>query len=166
MAYSDCIQQGHKNCISSFLSINFGDYWKKRLSIFSEDLLVLIVDNDADNLQLTKQIVNLLGYRTITANDGNSALKLIEKHQPALILLEIMLPEIDGINVAKYLRDNQNLVPVIALTSLPGDMFREEALMAGCNGYIEKPFQIDYLEDAIKQLLFVPVSSLINPVMQ
>ena len=63
-----------------------------------------------------------------------------------------MLPEIDGINVAKYLRKNKNLVPVIALTSLPGDLFRDEALMAGCNGYIEKPFQIEYLETAIKQL--------------
>ncbi|AFY54669.1 response regulator with CheY-like receiver, AAA-type ATPase, and DNA-binding domains [Rivularia sp. PCC 7116] len=164
MAYSDCIQQRHTNCISRLFSINFNDYWKKRLSIFSGNSLVLIVDNDADNLQLTKQIVKLLGYRAITAKDGESALKLIEKHQFALVLLEVMLPEIDGINVARYLRENQNLVPVIALTSLPSHMFRDEALMAGCNGYIEKPFQIEYLEAAIKQLLFVPASSLINPV--
>ena len=79
-----------------------------------------------------------------------------EEFQPALVLLEVMLPEIDGINVAKHLRENKNLVPVIALTSLPSDMFRDQALMAGCNGYIEKPFQIEYLETAIKQLLFVP----------
>ncbi|MDY6901480.1 MAG: response regulator [Cyanobacteriota bacterium] len=129
---------------------------KKRLSLFSENSVVLIVDNDADNLLLTKQIVKLLGFRPITAKDGEIALKMIEQYQPALVLLEVMLPEIDGINVAKHLRDNNNLVPVIALTSLPSDMFRDEALMAGCNGYIEKPFQIDYLETAIKQLLFLP----------
>ncbi|MBV6624199.1 MAG: response regulator [Rivularia sp. (in: Bacteria)] len=159
MAYSDCIHQRRTNCISKLLSINFSDYLKKHLSIFSENLLVLIVDSDADNLQLTKQIVKLLGYRAITAKDGESALNLIEKHQPALVLLEVMLPEIDGINVARYLRKNQNLVPVIALTSLPSDMFRDEALMAGCNGYIEKPFKIDYLEAAIKQLLFSPTTT-------
>ena len=56
---------------------------------------------------------------------------MIEQYQPALVLLEVMLPEIDGINVAKHLRENKNLVPVIALTSLPSDMFRDQALMAG-----------------------------------
>jgi DNA-binding response OmpR family regulator len=142
----------------------FSSYCKKRLSLFSENSVVLIVDNDADNLQLTKQIVKLLGYHAITATDGQTALKMAKQYQPALVLLEVMLPEIDGINVAKYLRENNNSVPVIALTSLPSDMFRDQALMAGCNGYIEKPFQIEYLETAIKQLLFVPSNSFINPV--
>ncbi|MEL7241444.1 MAG: response regulator [Cyanobacteria bacterium J06573_2] len=129
---------------------------KNRLSLFSENSVVLIVDSNADNLLLTKQIVKLLGFSPITAEDGASALEMIEQYQPALVLLEVMLPEIDGINVAKHLREKKNLVPVIALTSLPSDMFRDEALMAGCNGYIEKPFQIEYLETAIKQLLFLP----------
>ena len=164
MVYSGCVQHKHTNCISRLFSTNFSSYWKKRLSLFSENSVVLIVDNDADNLLLTQQIVKLLGFCAITAKDGESALKMIEKYQPALVLLEVMLPEIDGINVTKYLRNNQNLVPVIALTSLPSDMFRDEALMAGCNGYIEKPFQIEYLETAIKQLLFLPITSFIDPV--
>ena len=160
MVYSGYIQQKHKNCISSLFTTNFSSYWKKRLSLFSENSVVLIVDNDADNLMLTQQIVKMLGFCVITAKDGESALIMIKKYQPALVLLEVMLPEIDGINVAKFLRKNKNLVPVIALTSLPSDMFRDEALMAGCNGYIEKPFQIEYLETAIKQLLFLPTATL------
>lgn len=156
--------QRHTNCISKLFLTNFGDYCKKHISLFSENSVVLIVDNDADNLLLTEQIVKLLGYCAITARNGESALEMIEKYQPALVLLEVMLPEIDGINVARYLRKNNNFVPVIALTSLPSDLFRDEALMAGCNGYIEKPFQIEYLETAIKQLLFIPSTSLINPV--
>lgn len=156
MVYSACIGKRHENCISKFFSIKISDYLKNRLSLFSENCVVLIVDNDADNLLLTKQIVKLLGFSPITAKDGESALRMIEQYQPSLVLLEVMLPEIDGINVAKRLRENNNLVPVIALTSLPSDMFREQALMAGCNGYIEKPFQIEYLETAIKQLLFLP----------
>jgi len=158
MLYSACIQKRHQNCISRFFSTNITNYLKKRLSLFSENYVVLIVDNDADNLLLTKQIVKLLGFTPITAKDGESALRMIEQYQPALVLLEVMLPEIDGIDVAKYLRNNKNLVPVIALTSLPGDMFRDQALMAGCNGYIEKPFQIEHLETAIKQLLFLPTT--------
>lgn len=160
MVYSGSVEQKHKNCISRLFATNFSSYWKKRLSLFSENSVVLIVDNDADNLMLTQQIVKMLGFCAITAKDGESALRMIKKYQPALVLLEVMLPEIDGINVAKYLRKNKNLVPVIALTSLPSDMFRDEALMAGCNGYIEKPFQIDYLEAAIKQLLFLPTATL------
>lgn len=164
MVYSGGIQQRHTNCISKLFSINFSNYWKKRLSLFSENSIVLIVDNDADNLLLTEQIVKLLGYCAITARDGETALKMIEQYQPALVLLEVMLPEIDGINIAKYLRENNNFVPVIVLSSLPSDMFRDEALMVGCNGYIEKPFQIEDLETAIKQLLFLPSTSFINPV--
>ncbi|MEM6753320.1 MAG: response regulator [Cyanobacteria bacterium P01_C01_bin.38] len=160
MVYSGYVQQKHKNCISRLFTTNLSSYWKKRLSLFSENSIVLIVDNDADNLMLTQQIVKMLGFCVITAKDGESALKMIKKYQPALVLLEVMLPEIDGIGVAKYLRKNKNLVPVIALTSLPSDMFRDQALMAGCNGYIEKPFQIEYLETAIKQLLFLPTTTL------
>ncbi|MGB6298171.1 MAG: response regulator [Rivularia sp. (in: cyanobacteria)] len=160
MVYSDCVEYKHTNCISKLLKTNFSSYLKKRLSLFSENSVVLIVDNDADNLMLTQQIVKMLGFSAITAKDGKAALETIKKYQPALVLLEVMLPEIDGIDIAKYLRNNKNLVPVVALTSLPSDMFREKALMAGCNGYIEKPFQIDYLETAIKQLLFLPATTL------
>jgi DNA-binding response OmpR family regulator len=67
-----------------------------------------------------------------------------------------MLPEIDGINVVRYLRENNNAIPVIALTSLPSDMFRDEALIAGCNKYVEKPFQIEELETAIKRFIYLP----------
>ncbi|MEB3216347.1 MAG: response regulator [Nostocales cyanobacterium 94392] len=136
----------------------FSNYCKKRLSLFPENSVVLIVDNDTDNLLLAAQVVRLLGYYAITARDGKTALEMIEKYQPMLVLLEVMLPEIDGIDVTRYLRKNNNFVPVIALTSLPGDIFRDEALMAGCNKYLEKPFQIDDLETAIEQMIYLPSS--------
>ncbi|MGF1676133.1 MAG: response regulator [Rivularia sp. (in: cyanobacteria)] len=126
--------------------------------MFPENSVVLIVDNDADNLLLATQVVRLLGYCVITAKDGKTALRMIEKYQPMLVLLEVMLPEIDGIDVIRNLRENKNGVPVIAVTSLPGDIFRDEALMAGCNKYVEKPFLIDDLETAIKQVIYSPYS--------
>lgn len=161
MVFSDSNLRRHTNSISRVFLAKFSNYCKKRLSLFSENTVVLIVDNDADNLFLAVQVVRLLGYCAITARDGKTALEMIEKYQPMLVLLELMLPEIDGINVIRHLRKNNNFVPVIALTSLPSDIFRNEALMAGCNKYLEKPFQIDDLETAIKQIIYVS-SSILN----
>ncbi|MBF2016768.1 MAG: response regulator [Rivularia sp. T60_A2020_040] len=158
MVFSGSNLQRNTNSIYSLFLKSFSNYWKKHLSLFSENSVVLIVDNDADNLLLATQVVKLLGYCVITARDGKSALRMIEKYQPMLVLLEIMLPEIDGINVTRHLRENNNFVPVIAVTSLPGDIFRDEALMAGCNKYVEKPFLIDDLETAINQVIYSPAS--------
>ncbi|MCJ8278511.1 MAG: response regulator [Rivularia sp. ALOHA_DT_140] len=144
MVYSGYIQHRRVNCISKLFATNLSNYFnfKKRIPLVSKESVVLIVDSNDDNLLLTEQIVQLLGYRTITIKDGESALKMIEKYQPDLILLEVMLPKIDGISVAKCLRENNNLVPIIILTSLSDNKFREKALMAGCNRYIEKPFKL------------------------
>lgn len=156
MVFSGSNLQKHTNCISRLFLTNLSNYCNKHLSLFSENVVVLIVDNDADNLLLSTQIVRMCGYSAIAAGDGETALKMIEQYQPALVLLEIMLPEIDGINVVSYLREHHNSVPVIALTSLPCELYREQALMAGCNKYIEKPFQIEELETAMKQLIYLP----------
>ncbi len=156
MLFSGCNLQRHANCISRLFLANLSNYCKKSLSLFSENTVVLIVDNDPDNLLLSEEIVKLFGYTTITAKNGETALKMIEQYQPALVLLEVMLPQIDGIDVTKYLRANNNFVPVIVLTSLPSYLYREEALMAGCNRYIEKPFCIEDLKVAIKQVLYLP----------
>ena len=158
MVFSGSNLQRDTNSISRLLFRNFSNYCKKHLSLFPENSVVLIVDNDADNLLLATQVVRLLGYCVITAKDGKTALRMIEKYQPMLVLLEVMLPEIDGIDVIRNLRENKNGVPVIAVTSLPGDIFRDEALMAGCNKYVEKPFLIDDLETAIKQVIYSPYS--------
>jgi DNA-binding response OmpR family regulator len=156
MFFSGSNLQKHTNCISRLFLTNLSNYCNKHLSLFSENVVVLIVDNDADNLLLSTQIVKMCGYSAIAARDGKTALKMIKQYQPALVLLEVMLPEIDGINVVRYLRENNNAIPVIALTSLPSDMFRDEALIAGCNKYVEKPFQIEELETAIKRFIYLP----------
>lgn len=153
MVFSGFNLQGHTNYISGLFLKKFSNYCKKHLSLFSENPVILIVDNDADNLMLTEQIVNLLGYRAITARDGETALKMIEQYRPVLVLLEIMIPEIDGINIANYLGQQNNFVPVIFLTSLPYNILPEEAMNVGCNGYIEKPFQIEELETVIEEVM-------------
>ncbi len=115
--------------------------------------LVLVVDNNPDNLELTTEIVKWCGFSVKTATNGQSALQMVKKHQPALVLIKLMLPELSGIEIIEYLRRKANSVPIIAVTSLPGDMFKEQALLAGCNEYIEKPLIFEELEEAITRYL-------------
>lgn len=110
---------------------------------------ILVVDSNPDNLELTVAIVNELEYSIVTASDGFSALKMVKAYNPQLILLDLMLPRIDGIKVIQYIRATGNFVPAVALTSIPKNMFQKQAFLAGCNEYIEKPFDIDQLKQTI-----------------
>lgn len=106
---------------------------------------ILLIEDNAQNSYLVKFLLNKHGWEVIHAEDGPSGLKLASEIQPALILLDIQLPGMDGYQVAKALREQPALdrTPVIAVTSyaMPGD--RERCLAAGCNGYLEKPIDPD-----------------------
>jgi CheY-like chemotaxis protein len=115
--------------------------------------LVLVADNYPDNLELISQLVTDLGYFVITVSDGESALQKALIYKPALILLELMLPIIDGLSCASYLRVSGNSVPIIALTTLPNSLYEEEAFLVGCNEYIQKPFEFERLETTISRYL-------------
>ena len=88
----------------------------------------------------------------MTATDGQTALKLAEKHQPDLILLDVMLPDVNGLEVVHRLRQNRQTmtIPVIAVTALARVEDRDSLLEAGCNNYISKPYMLDELEAVIR----------------
>jgi CheY-like chemotaxis protein len=115
--------------------------------------LILVADSYPDNLELISQLIADLGYFTITVSDGEHLLEKALVYKPALILLELMLPVMDGLNCASYLRRNGNLVPIIALTTLPKSLFEKQAFFVGCNEYIEKPFEFERLEAVITHYL-------------
>jgi two-component system, cell cycle response regulator DivK len=119
---------------------------------------VLVVDSNIDNLDLTTKLLDYFGCLVITAINGKTALTLVKELQPALIITELMLPTIDGINLSWLLRQSGNFVPIVALTSLPSDLFGEQALQAGFNEYIEKPFQFEALENVLTRYLNLSVS--------
>lgn len=133
--------------------------FSKNLLYDKKQPLVLAVDNNIDNLWLVANVLNLCGCSFITATDGQTALHLAEEHQPELILVELMLPGLDGINLVQQLRRNANTVPIIAVTSLVGPQHRERAILGGCNEYIKKPYQIAELEAAIAHNLHLPLLS-------
>lgn len=114
--------------------------------------LILAVDDDEDNLLLLTEVLDPIKCSFITAADGQTALKLAEKHQPDLILLDVMLPDVDGLEVVHRLRQNRQTmtIPIIAVTALARVEDRDSLLLAGCNDYISKPYMLDDLEAVIR----------------
>jgi two-component system, cell cycle response regulator DivK len=116
---------------------------------------ILIIEDNEQNLYLETFILEKYGYGVMAARDGKQGIELAAAVRPALILLDIQLPLMDGYAVAQALRQNAALdaTPIIAVTSyaMVGD--RERVLAAGCNGYIEKPIDPDTFIDDIAAFL-------------
>ncbi len=105
---------------------------------------VLVVDDNDANLHLVRFILEKHGFEAIEARNGTEGVELAIREKPDLVLLDVQLPDIDGLEVAKRIRASEadGRIPIIALTSyaMPGD--RERMLAAGCNGYIAKPIDV------------------------
>lgn len=117
--------------------------------------LILAIDDDDDNLLLTTYALELLGHISITAATGRDAVALAAQRQPDLILLDIRLPDLDGVTVFKQLRENQRtyLIPVIAVTALASPADRQRIIAAGFTGYVAKPFMLEDLTLAVQNAI-------------
>ena len=117
--------------------------------------VVLVVDDNEDNLSLLAFLVEQLDCTILTALDGQTALDLAQRYQPVLILLDMMLPDIDGIEVLSRLRQNSltATIPVIAVTAMARSQDRERILSAGCDEYVTKPFNVDEIEALLLRYL-------------
>jgi DNA-binding response OmpR family regulator len=110
----------------------------------SEDAatLVLIADDDEDILALVKYVLEAGGYEVITAHDGAQALALALEQRPALAVLDVMMPQLDGLEVTRRLRatDGFETLPIILLTARVADADVQAGLSAGATEYLRKPF--------------------------
>jgi two-component system, cell cycle response regulator DivK len=117
--------------------------------------LVLIIEDNSDNYYLMRYLLENKGYRVIGADSGWMGIEMALYNIPAIILLDIQLPGMDGYAVARRLRAHPQLddTPIVAVTSyaMVGD--REQALAAGANGYIEKPINPDTFVQEIEEYL-------------
>ena len=114
---------------------------------------ILVVDDNQDIRDLITLIVDEEGYGVLAASDGESALNLLQIHQPELLLLDVMMPGLSGIDVLKEIRATGNVVPVLMITAKSQSMDIELALAAGANSYIVKPFRADALLEKISSLM-------------
>lgn len=107
-----------------------------------KDSKVLIVDDVLKNIQMAMNILKNQGYKMFYAKDGNMALELVEKHEFDLILLDIMMPNLNGFDVCKILKDNQRTknIPIVFLSGKDSTQDIEQAYEQGGIDYIIKPF--------------------------
>jgi len=141
--------------ISLILSTNLELLLKSGQRSVNNYPLILAVDDDQDNLLLLSEVLKSMNCTFMTATHGQTAIFLAQDCQPDLILLDVMLPDFNGMEVVQRLRQNQqtNKIPIIAITALARVEDRERLLSAGFDDYISKPYMIDDLEELIGRYL-------------
>lgn len=116
---------------------------------------ILLVEDNPATIDVIQKELEFLGYDSIIAEDGNKAVDMASSQLPDLILMDISLPKMDGLEAATLIRKNPKTqtIPILAATAraLPGD--REKCLQGGCDDYIAKPFTHRELGAAIQRLL-------------
>jgi two-component system, cell cycle response regulator len=116
---------------------------------------ILIVDDHEDNVELLRARLESWGFETLSAKDGAEALSSIESSLPDLVLLDIMMPKIDGIEVARRVKNNPDLpfIPIIMQTALDSTENKVEGLEAGADDYITKPIDFPELKARVNSML-------------
>ena len=125
---------------------------KGDVAVASRKPLILVIDDDPGLLRLVTRDLEFEGYRTITASNGKRGLQLIEDEEPALVILDVMMPGLDGFQVCERTRRFSD-VPIIMLTAKgrPEDVVH--GLDIGADGYVVKPFGTDELLARVKAAL-------------
>nr|YP_001019064.1 Ycf27 [Chlorokybus atmophyticus]ABM87971.1 regulatory component of sensory transduction system [Chlorokybus atmophyticus]WKT05633.1 Ycf27 [Chlorokybus atmophyticus] len=112
---------------------------------------IMVVDDEAIVRQIIQTRLSMIGYNVITANDGEEAIKMFFKEQPQLVVLDVMMPKLDGYSVCQQLRRESD-VPIIMLTALEDVADRITGLELGADDYIMKPFSPKELEARIRSV--------------
>lgn len=122
----------------------------------TEDALVLIGEDEPDNQVILQTVVeSLVGARAEVAGNGLAVLASVERERPRMILLDLMLPALDGFQVARQLKADPatRTIPIVAVSAMARADDREAALAAGCDEFVRKPFELDDLENMIRKYL-------------
>lgn len=116
---------------------------------------ILYIEDNPDNRVLVRRLLFHEGYNTLEAENAEDAMKVLAESRPNLILMDINMPDVDGYTLTSRIKSMPEManIPVVAITAnvMRGD--RERVLQAGCDGYIEKPIDVDNFLDQIAQFL-------------
>jgi putative two-component system response regulator len=121
----------------------------------SEKARILLIDDHQTVFRLIEAIVRIKGYKLLYAESGQQGIVMARQEQPDMILLDVMMPDIDGFKVCQYLKENEDTktIPVMFLTARGDDGDLEAGRRAGADGFMTKPFQTIEVLKQIEQLL-------------
>ena len=116
---------------------------------------VLIVEDNDLNMKLFNDLLEAHGYHTLQTNDGVEALRMARQHRPDLILMDIQLPEVSGLEVTKWLKEDDDLrsIPVIAVTAFAMKGDEEKIREGGCEAYIANPISVASFMRTVERFL-------------
>ncbi len=114
---------------------------------------VLIVEDNELNMKLFQDLLEAHGYETLQTKDGKQALQLAREHRPDLIIMDIQLPEMSGLEVTSWIKNDDNIkhIPIIAVTAFAMKGDEEKMREGGCEAYISKPISVPQFIDAVKK---------------
>ena len=118
-------------------------------------LRILIVDDEAINLKLVSRLLEIEGYEVRSARSGEAALRLIEQTPPDLALLDVRMPDMEGYELCRRLRQNPLTagIPIVMLTALVDENDRQKGIEAGADDCLPKPFDVEMLRALLARLL-------------
>ena len=121
----------------------------------AEPKTVLIVEDNELNMKLFHDLLEAHGYDTLQTKDGMEALKLAREHRPDLILMDIQLPEVSGLEVTKWIKEDDELrsIPIIAVTAFAMKGDEEKIREGGCEAYIAKPISVANFLEVVERFL-------------
>lgn len=116
---------------------------------------VLIVEDNELNMKLFHDLLEAHGYETLQTRDGLKALDIAREHRPDLILMDIQLPEVSGLEVTKWIKDDEDLaaIPVVAVTAFAMKGDEERIRQGGCEAYLSKPITVSTFIETVRRFL-------------
>jgi len=116
---------------------------------------ILIVEDNELNMKLFHDLLHTQGYETIETSNGFTAVELARAHRPDLILMDIQLPEVSGLDVTKWIKEDRELreIPVIAVTAFAMKGDEERIRQGGCEAYISKPISVSKFLETIRSYI-------------
>ena len=119
---------------------------------------VLLAEDSQDTRAMLKRAFELKGYRVFEAGDGQEALDMARRHRPSLILIDLNMPVLDGLETVKNLRESEGPgeeIPIVAITAYDVPGMEDAALETGCNRYLRKPLDLSELDRTLKSFGFI-----------
>ena len=120
-----------------------------------EKKTVLVVEDNELNMRLFCDLLDAFGFQTLQCREGAKAVELARQHKPDLIIMDIQLPEVSGLDITRWIKDDESIraIPVLAVTAFAMRADEQRVREAGCEGYLSKPIQMKSFLSTVQELV-------------